>query len=374
MSRKQTIHYSNSDIPELKIGGKHIYYNIDIVNTVNRTYKEAKFEEYRSKSIVGNQKDYRVNLVRAKFSLSYLPICIFPVIPNPSTPSDVNYGEWNFTILNIGTNVYTTRHVVYIPFDSTAVLPPPPVTGQQQYVNTEYYFVYSYNYLVSLLNTTLETINTAAGTGLPPPYFEYSDGLFSIIFHKDFQLSYRLFWNSAFELIFGGGFPVVYDGVFDGWKLYSPLNILTPYEKPQIGVVQSGIPDYYKLTQEFLYTPQYLSPLNRIVVKSSSLKARQQLVQSASQILSNTENSSSDNSEQILFSLSPDNTNPGVSQDIQNYYSASFLENNITDLLGDGNLNYVDFSVWWQDNLLNLRPLYLGYKQSISILLLFTEI
>jgi len=183
---------------------------------------------------------------------------------------------------------------------------------------------------------------------------------------------YEIFMNESLRLNVLGGYNNTFDIALQLIKFYFDSSTpMIPYEPPQIGVAPTGIPNYYKVTQEFLFAPQYLSPLNKILVVSGGLKSRPQLIQTAQTSITG---SSANNTLKVVFSFSPDNTQPGTSQSELNYYSSSFLENNILDLQGDEELNSVDVSIYWQDKNLNLYPLVLFFNNIVSLLFLFSRI
>jgi len=344
---------------------EHIYYNVDIYNDELDTLKIAQYQDYRSEPIINTKNNYHVNLVKAKFPGSTIPIHIFTAQYDPSTPSNINNGVWEFGFV-INDIIFYREYVQYIEVGSafTNVKPNPPAQGKLSSPTDTYYWIYSYNYIALLLNNTLSTLKTKSGIATPAPYFIYEDGYYNLVIHEDFvpgtpgYNNVKIIFNTQLRSDILGGFLLTYDitnlDFIFNFNLNTPLTVYNT--------------NYYKIKQEYLYSPQYLSPLLKIIITSNTLRSRSQLVQTNKTALS-----SNNNNLKIIFTLTPDNTQPGTSQAILNYYSNDFKNNNILDVMGGDSLNSIDLNIYWQDKFLNTYPLYIFFSQDVSLSFLFSK-
>jgi len=353
----------------------HIYYNVDIINEVYDTYTQARFLDYRSQPLLKNAGAYHVNLVRARFPCSSIPKHIFSVKYDPINTDNINNGVWEIAF--IYNNTFYKRHVQYISRGDalTQKSPnPPPINGYGDNSNG-YYNIFSYYVIVEMINKTFNDLKGDIGFPLlyPAPYIEYDEGKFNLFIYKEYAPSYssyngvQILINETLQSDLFGGYYFQFTSSY--FKFLFDSSNLTPHYKQIIDAPLTGTPEYYKIIQESLYSPQYLSPLLKIIVTSSSLKCRNQLVQTNKTALS-----ANNNNLPILFSFAPDSTTPGATESILNYYSSSYKENNILDIMGDENLNNIELEVFWQDKFLNIRPFYLAFSQTLSIVLLFSKI
>ena len=150
---QSSITHKNDDI---------IFFNGSITNNQNQNITlypvYAAYDEQRSQDILKKPDDYMFSLVRWSIPTTSIPLLIAPIlnfvpIPPYATPNfDVNLinfavclSWWN------GTNF--VDYVTFIEYQHQGSVPPPtlPITTS----NDEYYYIYSYQQLINLVNDAL---------------------------------------------------------------------------------------------------------------------------------------------------------------------------------------------------------------------------
>ena len=186
-------------------GDPEIYYlNLDIINN-NRNDgtqpdQAIRFLEARDAPILKNASLYQFSIIRFSMNGPNLDLPLFiPVVKiNQSDPNVTEYEmaisyeqTWATTNQPVGITIRAippTNPVIYISeTQNPAFAPtprPPNVSGQD--ISTRYYWVYTYQHWVDLVNTALATAHlncynefvnawTAANTGDAVPYATYQD-------------------------------------------------------------------------------------------------------------------------------------------------------------------------------------------------------
>jgi hypothetical protein len=190
----------------------YVYFNADII--CNRTIDQglgtdplARFNESRDTAIINDASKYHFSIIRFACNGVGKDLPIFIPVIDVGQP-DPNLTVYSTTLTStvaydIGGTVYTgtfksQKYIQYISESVNAPLPPPPIDKQN--INTKYYYVYTYQHWVDLVNNTFNsavadiqsqfsTFWTANG-GIGPaptlttkaPYMKYdtSSGLFSL--------------------------------------------------------------------------------------------------------------------------------------------------------------------------------------------------
>lgn len=382
-----------------------IYYNVELrsnnyitTGTQYYEYKHAKFRELRSSPIIKNLQNYEMGVVRASFPLNGIPLHIFQIVEG-DTQTNENLGVWRITFKNNLTNVIYQQNVIFIPQNINIPLNPntgtyvdPPSQNNGQQVENRYYFIYSYKWLVYLINNALITLHLAAGGVLgQQPYFIYQNSKFNFIlpsFYTPWNVSYNnidIYFNDVMKTDLLGPLPLRQEsltnpndisvGVGMDWKLLLGDETNTtgePYFKQFINVAPPATADYYIFEQEFLYSPQYLNPINKIYIISNTINARKELISGDS---FNNFTESNNNSLKAIFSFIPDIQTGAEGSGIQNFYSSDWVNSNIIDLLSTGELYSMDIEVYIKTKKFeSLLPLYLCQNQSLLLKFIFNKI
>jgi hypothetical protein len=136
----------------------------------------CRFQETRANPFVINPSEYYMSIIRFTLDTQSLPVFIPEIKSNQVNPNLTIYTvTLSYTYSGVTYNAQAP--IIWIPQDLSANLPPLPSANGSQYLGTDYYFAYSYQYLSSLINNAfqtafddLDTQVTTAGGVLPSAY------------------------------------------------------------------------------------------------------------------------------------------------------------------------------------------------------------
>lgn len=415
-----------------------VYYNADIINS--KDYNSISinddplitFQECRNVPIIRNARNYEFSIIRFQINGAgkNLPL-MMPQIQLGQ--SDINLTTYTFgmsltkTISATAKTFYVSAPVIYAPENKTygsivnGQLPNPPI--KQQDVTTDYYFVYTYEHWVNLVNKTFQSIFaslqilvTSAGGGALTsfcPYMTYepSTGLFNIFYdatsfgnnpepYGDFQLnnasgeSMALYSNnnafglfSSFNTLYIN-LPVSYDYSND---VYTNIGGLGNVNEPNLYIVEnklntniwnpnlySGFPtlatSYYKMAENFVNTGSMWNPISSIVFCSGQLPVVNE--NASAPVIYGSSNTSgtttANNFTPIIADLAID-TNRA-----EGYSNLIFYEPNgefkMASMFGgaNGNITNIDIQVFWKNRLDNkLYPIRMFNYSSVTMKMMF---
>ena len=394
----------------------HIYLDLEVRNddTLNLGRPPPlSFEETRTQPFLdGDASEYFCTI--ARFTLqtgNSLPLFIPAIATSPSTvalPPINGTLSQNITIYKIsfveqgGTpgvdKQIIQQNVIYEPSNKTIPIPLPPTGQGGQDLNSEYYYVRSYQDFINMINKSLYYMDASLPAPAPgvirynPPYMEWDHStctatLYADAYYFDLNVNNPLTSTSAR----GRRFEIYFDARL--YQLFSTLNAtyvgasylgLTgfDYRLDMFGDMSNTvkttltdstqIPIYnIALTQE-TSTIAVWSPVESIVFTSSSLPIHPSL-SSTPKVLSAGEFSTTGNGTPNLanvltdfqIAVSPTNQyRPEISYAPQGEYR-------LIDMFSNRNLSRVDLQVYWRDKQGNLRPLPLYPGCSASVKLLF---
>lgn len=320
----------------------------------------ATYDITQNNPIINNPSQYYMAVTDFSIPLESIPISIARVIPNQPNP---NLMIASFTLTNsLGTEF--TKNVIFIP--STNIQP--PIQDKPYQIITNYYFIYSYGYLLQAFNNTLIDLITIAGIALPPgtvpPYFTLLNDSFQkiMLVVPDFFITNNILigFNDQ-TLNYLGGFDIYYDinSVASRHKIQyiNTNNLCDEFGKFD----PTG--QYWNYVQQVYVLPQW-SCLNKIFIYTSSIPIRNQ--QSTSSNL-----------------LAPDllSNLPIIYSDIPNYDTVSQAKNytyfkdgdqyRLIDLISETPLKKIQITIGWMDHNGEVFPLYLQPFNSCNIQLGF---
>lgn len=348
---------------------KHIQYSVIIANnSEDKLPIPARFEESRTSPIIKNLKMYHLSITRFSVPMNLLPIHYF-LIDESQIQNDPNKGVWAMKIGNSTTGQEFSTYVEYTPQNSSIPTPLPPSSNNGKQAMSQYYYVFSYDAITKMLNKTLSDLYDLAGLGASiKPIFYFKDGKFTLVINESFLAGgINEDWNNIYV-----NFPLysqclgAFNYVFETSE-WLKFDISPDLYYPKTQLLQLGdtaaVPfNYIEITQSFVYAPQYLSFVDKIVLTSSSMKARRLLISS---------NNLSSPSIPVIFTFEPDLSQIGIAQDKLIYYNPNWKTNTVVDLLGDDALYNIDLQLYINDSFGNLWPLYIGWGNSVDIEFLF---
>lgn len=305
-----------------KVGDPHnpdlVYYNLDIINgkTIDEgiaSNPKAKFNETRDTAVISDTSKYYFSIVR--FTMDgcgkTLPILIPRVEIGQSDPDKTAYQSYiKAEVLRGGTtytlypSASTKTYVEWVSQSTQARPPQPPIETQD--LETPYYYCYTYDHFVELVNTMwvnifndfnaqLVTLGVAPLTTEPPVMkYDPSTQRFRILFDTHgwggknalsfgtpTQEQFNLFFNSNMYGLFSN-FPMEYQGgdlaslnaeAKDGYAyeilckggLGTEVFRQTPAASPTL----PNTPSYWVVEQDFKSTTSLWSPIGSIVFVST---------------------------------------------------------------------------------------------------------
>lgn len=387
-AQKYGYQLENRIINEKVKDNDNIYLNIDIdhpiVNytaipggaTVGSSPVVMEYNVTKNIPILDNCSDYYCAVVKATIPLDELPIMIVPIVPNQP--------DSNKTPLVIGINYAGVRYsqfLSYIPDNNQTA----PVQNSQLQVVTSYYFMYSYNTMINMINIGLNVAYIASGiqalfppgTAPPAPYFylDPNTNLISLICSNIFTTSPAIapltsmpmiYMNTelntyldsfrtsflGYDKLFGEEYVFILNGVI----FPNDINGYSPF-----GVAPTNPPSFYKFTQEYS-SLEYWVALRKIVIITNTIPVNTESVP--------TTNIELNSQLPVLISLAPPvESSAGTSRSILNYDPSP--QYRLIDLISNNPLQTINLRIYWQDRDGNVYPLLLSVFQRVSIKLGF---
>jgi len=332
----------------------------------------AEFNQCFTNPLLAKSSDYYLSVTRFDIPLNSIPLYVMnQIIPNQGNP--------NLTKLIIGFSLGGVAYPIYLTFLPNGGFDVPDQSNSLQQIITPYYYCYSYQILLDMINNAINVSWILSGIGGPfglfplatAPYFylESSTSLITLVIPQQFKNvpAIDMFCNDAL-LNYIDGFPVKFNGfnsasgkdfVFD----FSSLKPNDAYALPPDTI--STPPSYYKIEQEFS-TLAIWSSLKKIVLSTSKIPINTELIP----IAGNT-NLGINNSFPILTDFVPIINRAGDSKGIAYYLPSA--QYHLVDIFNDGPLQDIDLKIFWQDINGNLNPVQITQNQQINIKLAFLK-
>ena len=367
----------------------NIYYNITIFpkknndyNTMNIQKSEyASYIENRTNAIVDNPSDYYLAFVR--FSIPALPIPLFicpivenqpniilpypiPAINNLHLPSP-NFTPFalKFTYLN---NVIQ-ENIIYKPQNNATI---PVLEGGKYISNNNYYYVYSYEWFLEMINDTLvdmfKRLQLIDASFVDSPYFIFDDNNDTISFivptnyttkNVKISMNYKL-------RVFLSGFTSYTDYNASTGELWYDFIILNTgnyngYAEPPAPITNP--PAYIRVFEEYS-SLNYWPSVKKIVWLSGSLPIRYEMTTNSDNIGGQAV------SQPIITDFFPTfDRSAGDSRSILSYYQNGPYR--LINLTSTTPLTKIDIKAMWEDSYGNLYEIPLVYGQVIDLKLAF---
>jgi hypothetical protein len=379
----------------------HIYYNINITNNnngANVAPPQVIFNETRNTPYLGNPSEYYMSVVRFSLETPSLPIWLPQVTVGQA---NINQTIYSFTLtydLSGVTYDNTQRYVTFIPQNVNEPLPAPPLTFQD--ITSEYYYIYSIQNAVQMLNNALTASHTALRAtinGLPgapqlpsnnPPFFEYNPTNNTFILDADISgynldsttyTPIKIFCNAPmFNLIssfsaFNNGTKNITNG-----KNYQ-LNMRyikgqSPFGfNPGPSGSNFNAQNCIQIFQEYPTIPLWC-PIQSMVFTTALLPVVPELTAIPVVFGSNSRYVSDGNNANISPVLT--DFEVGLTSGFEFKPNITYTpagEYRLTDLYGNTPLSALEVRVFWKDIFGNLHPFYLAEGCNASIKILFRK-
>jgi hypothetical protein len=390
---------SQLDPAKNEVSPDQLYFDITVSNFKSTTTKPPQFyfNESRTLPFVRNPEDYYLSILRFTVETGSLPVFIPSIEPNQADRDKTIYSfTLEYTDPATGTTYSSGQEFInYIPQRSpnSAQLPPPPnaTANGLQNNNTGYYYIYNYQWLISLMNITLETAFTAlknaitAGGGTPitndefAPFFNWDTTSNSAVLYADFSVfgtngsaganPYKIYMNAPLFALFPT-FPVKYlgyEGVADGKNyLFEPrnngssdLDTITP-EPATVPATYRAVKVYQECS-----TIANLSPITALVFTSNTLPIQSNQVSTplvfnnAQEVVLGGNNSDFAN---IITDLVSD-----TGQYKPNLVYNPTSEYRLITLYGNRPLFNIDLNIFWRNKFGQLIPYEINSGEAVTI-------
>jgi hypothetical protein len=379
---------SQLDLRQKDSNPDKVYYDLTIANLNNGDINPVDspllvFNEQRQNAIIPNTGDYYLSIVRFQLDTTSLPIFV-PIIQLGQ--NDPNLTIYSVTVVDNTTNIPYQVYIQWInQINNIEVAQPPPPNPIQ--AESEWYFCYSFEWFISLVNTALTTALTNAGVVSGIASLAWNSSSNSATLYLDEanfytpnggtsppnQPLYSIYFNQSLFTLFSS-FPAYYYGsvgVSNGmnYKIlvtnYSGINTI------QLPVTAPSTTCVY-INQEWDTTPVW-TPVSSIVFTSATFP-----------IIPTRLSPPQAYYDGILYNISASGNNSNIAQVITDLasgdlcYKPSLLyeptaQFRLIDMVGNTPLTNINIQVFWKSKLGSFIPFRLATGNSCSMKLLFTK-
>lgn len=374
----------------------HIYYNLELVNnetTGNNVPRHFSMIETRNSPYLQTPEDYYMSVVRFQLQSPSLPVFIPAILLGQIDVNKTAYSI-NMEIIRNGVNYSEQTHIQYVAADITQKIPSPPLQAQD--LTSNYYYIFSYQQWIRMINTAFTTCLTnltqlvLAGGGGPmptnnPPFMEFNLDTQIANINADENgynilnaSSIRIYFNTAMATLYNN-FPLKKFG-YDkpGSSPILPLSGGRNFQLEVLNIQNSNIlnlPTYNALQiyQEGT-TTGLLNPIQSIVFTTGMFPIYNENVSVPEIFNSNTEFNKNNNNNLI----SPIITDFVVPWSATNQYRQTIEyapsgEYRLVDMFGRKPLDSIQIQVYWKDIYGGLHPFDVDSGCSGSVKLMFRK-
>jgi len=369
-----------------------VYLDLVITNldTTTKAPPTLYYNQTRNSPIIANPEDYYLSIIRFTLDTPTLPIFLPEIQPNQP---DLNLTIYSVSLswTDPATSITYTQleYIIFAPQDLSSAVPQPPSqtsTGLQDN-SSGYYYIYTFQYWIYLINQTFATCFTnlayqvaLAGAVLPTtnaPIMTFDTNTQIAILNCD-VLGYnytssnyiKIFMNPALFQLFSS-FPFIIES-FD--LTNNNLNVLiqtntfggaNEIQFPPINPTYQAI----QVVQEYS-TIALWSPITSIVFCSNTLPIVPTNISAPAVYVNGTIFNNGNNSmvEQIITDFVSDT----------GFYKPNIVYNpsaqyRLISLTGNRPIYNVDISVFWKDRIGALVPVKLGSGTTATVKILFSK-
>ena len=367
----------------------HQYYDLDCINNATNgttTPVQLQFNDIRNSPYVNCPENYFMSLVRFYVESSSLPVMIPAVELGQNDPNKLVYSV-SMRYVGVSATVYTQQtFLTYVPSDTTIPVASAPLI--QQDTSTSYYYIYTYQEWIKMINTALATciaalnasvIAAANGDVLPTtnaPFMIIDPNAFTTTMNADIT-GFNNTLTRPIELYFNTALYSLYNNY--QWTSYGNSAALNGRNyKMQIydNNAQNSmtISALYTVLVMFQEQPTValLNPVSSVVFTTGQLPVVPALSSTPIIFNSPSANTSSGNNSNVSPIISDfevpfsalDTFKPNISYGAVGEYR-------LIDLYGNSPLNAIQITVSWKDYYGNIRPLYLLADCAANLKIMF---
>ena len=352
----------------------HIYYDLHMTNKdFTKAEVDCRFYETRNNPYIMCPDNYFVSVSRFHIDTPNLPVFIPEMVLNEGLFNSILKTIYVFSMTYLTHTV--SLNVRYLP-ENYKTLEINNINDNEQDINSSFYYVYTYQHWISLLNFSLQDLtqrlNAVCGETFKAPFLEFDVNSKTLILMAD-SLSFddnlanpvKIYCNTPLQRILNG-----FRFQYISFSNDTPLNY-------KFIIHYSGSNNYI-MDDDSLFVQMYSesspislwNPIQSIVFTSVLLPISPSFQSPLTPFNSlNPTISSNTNTTQILtdFQVPVDGNNNYING-IDYIPSAEYR---FIDLYGNSPLSTIDISVFWKDRGGNLHPLKLTAGSNANIKLLF---
>jgi len=346
------------------------------------------FNETRSLPYIGNPSKHFMSVVSFQIDSQSLPVFICEPVGGSTNINDTLYF---FSIVDNTDAVLKHIRVQWTPEDLSAPFPPSPVPDN--YTTYPYYFCYTYEYFLDLLNEQIRLACVGLGGSPEAPFFTYeNDSVVLRAAHAHWETDlkgqttgankYRLFFNTELYYFFSS-LPSIkqkepfltttkYNMNFQLLFVQSPSGLNVEVIHKDLTTVPPSSP-YRVIVSKAEFEPfAFWNPIDSIVFTTNYLNVVPELISANSPYgLSGGQNVSNANQFYILFDYM---TPYSKGYDYQpNIIYEPIAEYRLSDLYGREEVCQLKINVYWKDKWGVMHIFTLESGGSASMKLLFRK-
>ena len=368
---------------EIHSSDDKIYYNItlDHEQAADGSLNKAEYRVERTQPIIENPKEYYMTISRFSVPAIDIPILIMPIVDNQPNP---NLTPFKVTLIYGGTSFQ--QSVIYVSGAVTEPVPPAPIPVQQIDPESYYYWVYTYQRFIDMINTAIATAFAALKAAFPlapqteAPYFIYNSEteLISLIAQYsysqpgaiEFFINHELLtYMEAFTVEFYGRNPVT--GEDAKMIIQDEGGLKNAYYPPGVAVPAATIPPaapatpyYLEMKQEYKIVSSWTS-FQDLVFTTGTIPIVAEWIQTSA-----TEDGRA-TSANIMTDFHPTLQYAGDNRGNMVYFPTGPYR--LINLNSTTPLRRFDFKVWWKDKNDRLYPVRIPYGQQLNVKFLFLK-
>jgi len=374
--------FLRNDVGGLPPDPTELFYTILIknnnINDTNQAGVPLRFQETRSNPYLNNAADYYMSVVAYEVDSQSLPVFICEAIPGNSI--NVNRTPYYITVSDNNGNI-SKDSIFWIPEDQTVPVPPLPVPAD--YSNYPYYYAYTFQHFLNLVNQSIISAYTGIGGTSNAPFLILRDNQISLVASvAEFETSnptyYLNFNTELFELF--SSLTAIQPANPPALNMDYQLQFIAYPDNSNVDTVYtnfSTVPPsvgYQAVFNNCEYSPlPFWNPIDSIVFTTQQLTVVPELI--AQPTLYGTNNSQYILTNADTYYVLADyaaNLITGTEYKSTIAYEPT-SEFHLVDLYGEQQLNSISIDVFWKDKFGILHQMFLEVGGTAYIKILFRK-
>lgn len=329
-----------------------------------------EYDITRNSDILSNPADYYCSIIRFDIPLHTIPNLICSVVPNTVS------GAFPLGLPNLTTYIFGISHngvdyptqLIYVNTDNNNLSP--PLQNQKYQIVTPYYYMYSFQSLINMVNVALNSsyINSGLaasnpGTSAPFFYFDPATQLLNLVVNDLFTTGSPLaeiFMNTSI-IPFFNSLPAKSVNPIPQPNGKDNVFVLSPIVHPII---------YAPIANSFVFAGaypimQYWNSSRRLIFTTNNIPIQKEYIPSL------TSSPDENTMWPIITDFTLNLNGAGDNRSIAYYQPTS--QYRLVDLLSNAPLRKINIKVYWQDIFGNYNPLLIYAGQTASLKIAFLK-